>query len=92
MPVESAAPGVQHREESAVHFPVVALKLLQRSRGCVGQSVSHFAVVHREQIVKLFGNGEDNMEMRAIRQSLTDLRGPLRLPRPQTGRAMAVSA
>ena len=91
MPVQHAAPGVQHRQKRAVHPPVVSLEEfdgLSRSgekQGC------HYPIVQLEDQVHLRRQREHHVEMRAVRQPRAHLRRPPGLPRPQAVGAVAVA-
>lgn len=92
MPIQGAAPGVEHPEEAAVDLPVVLLEGLEGLGRRGEEQVGGDAVVEFEEVVQLLRHGEDDMEVRAIRKPLADLFGPLRLPRPEAVGAMAVAA
>ena len=91
MPVERAAPGMEHREEPAFHPPVVLLEQLE-GFGRAGEQLGRSdLIVQLEKSVQFLRHGEHHMEMRTVRQPLADLLRPFRLPRPQTVRAVAVA-
>ena len=92
MPVEGPAPGVKHRQESALHPPVVLQEQVEGFRHHGEKQVATQPVVQFEELVHLGGQGEDEVEMGAIRQPLADLAGPAGLARPETVGAVAVAA
>jgi hypothetical protein len=56
------------------------------------QHVCGDPIVCLEEIMEFFRNRKNDVEMRAIRQTLTDLLCPLRLSRSKAVRAVAVAA
>ena len=92
MPVERAAPGVEHREEPGLDLPVVLLEELESLRGGGKEQVGGDPVVHFEELVELLGHGKDDVEMGAIGQAFAELLGPFGLAWSEAVRAMAVTA
>ena len=92
MPVQRAAPGVEHGEEAALHPPVVFLEKPERLGGGGEQHVAGDPVVELEELVDLLGHGEHDVEMRAVRQPFTDLFRPFGLAGSEAVRAVAVAA
>ena len=92
MPVEGAAPSVEHSEKASIHLPVVALEGLERFGDGGKQQVACDTIIMGEELVELLRHGENNMEVRAIRQPLADLFGPLCLAWAEAVRAMAIAA
>ena len=78
--------------EAAVDPPVVLLERFECLRRRGEEQVGGDAVVELEELVQFLRHGEDDVEMRAVRQPLADLPGPLRLPRPEAVGAVAVAA
>ena len=92
VPVQRAAPGMLHGQESARHAPVVLLEIGQRLRRGGEEHIRGDAVIGLRKAVELLRHGENDMEMRAIGQAPADLFRPLGLPRAQAHRAMPVPA
>ena len=72
MPVKSTAPSVEHCQKTALHAPVVFLEKFERLSRGFEQHVCCDPVVRLEEIMKFVRNRKNDVEMRAIRQALTD--------------------
>ena len=83
---------MEHREKFTVHPPVVTLEKFERFDCRSKERLGGDPIVVFEEIMKLFRHGKHHMEMRAIRQPLTHLLGPLRLLWPEAIGAMPVVA
>ena len=92
VPVERAAPGVEHSQKPALHPPVVRLEELERLRSRPEQRVGREPVVRLEKSVQLLRHREHHMEMGTVRQPLADLLRPFRLPRSKAVRTVPVAA
>ncbi len=92
MPVQRTAPGMQHRKIPAIDPPIVLLKLLERLRSRREQRLAGDPVVEREELVQRLRDGEYDVEVRTIRQTLTDLLRPLHLTGTETVRAVTITA
>jgi hypothetical protein len=83
---------VEHGEESTLDLPVVLLEELEDLRRRSKEQVGGDLIVHLEELLKLLGDGEDDVEMRAIGQALAEPLGPFGLARSEAVGAMAVPA
>ena len=91
MPIERTAPGVENREKTTIHPPVVLLEKFQSFRRSAEQFRGKDVIVEFEDLMQLLGDGEHHMEMRAIRQTIAHLLRPLRLAGTKAIGAMAVA-